>query len=445
MTYGLVSHIGRKPPPPRFGRTCTGCRRCETRLRNPLAAAPSAVHRRGGYDSEWDAVYVAAALRLRTYGDLYTPADGYLYPPFMALAAIPFTLVPRWLGRAIWYAINVAAMTYMVRASWRMAGGPSLEGSALRTREYLAFAAGLLTALNYCVNSFSHQQTDLISGALVIAGCGRLAAGAPLSAAAWIGVAAAMKCTPLLWSVYFAWHGAPVAAGLVASVAIGLNLLPELIRPGRHPSLLLAQWIRDFGLIPARLSVAPGIWGSDISYNQSLAGAVGRLALTRPVFGAGGFAMVPRTAPLSAPLLKLIAYGLEAALLAASFAVQRGPQSHEETPRGVPAIGLECGAMLALMPLLSPMSSPPHFAVLMVAGFCAARLGLIDGRRRALVLLLIAIACSLSSVRLLAGSTVRDLAMWLGAVGWSALALLAACNLELASRNRGRSVAAARP
>jgi hypothetical protein len=339
--------------------------------------------------------------------------------------------------------MNVAAMTYMVKASWRLGGGPSLEASALRSREHLAFAGGLLTALNYCVNSFSHQQTDLVSGALVIAGCGRLAGGAPLSAAAWIGVAAAMKCTPLLWSVYFAWHGAPVAAGVVAAVAIGLNLLPELMRPGRHPSLLLVQWMRDFGLIPARLSVAPGIWGSDISYNQSLAGAVGRLALMRPVLGAGGFAMLPRTAPLSAPLLKLVAYGLDAALLAASFAVQRGPQSHE-AEGVVPAISLECGAMLALMPLLSPMSSPPHFAVLMLAGFCAARLGLIDGRRGATVLLLIAIACSLSSVRSLAGSTVRDLAMWLGAVSWSALALLAACNLELASRNAGRPVAAAR-
>jgi hypothetical protein len=34
--------------------------------------------------------------------------------------------------------------------------------------------------------------------------------------------------------------------------------------------------------------------------------------------------------------------------------------------------------------------------------------------------------------------------MWLGAVSWSALALLAACNLEMASRSAGRPVAAAR-
>ncbi|HEY2106226.1 MAG TPA: glycosyltransferase family 87 protein [Candidatus Binataceae bacterium] len=388
--------------------------------------------------SEWEAVYVAAARRLRTQGDLYTPADGYLYPPFMALAAIPFTWIPRWLGRAIWYAMSVAAMTYMVKTSWRLAGGVSLEELRLRRDEHLAFAAGLLTALGYFINCFNHQQTDLVSGALVIAGCGRLAAGAPLAAAGWIGIAAAMKCTPLLWVAYFAWHRALVAAGMVAAVAIGLNLLPELMRPGRHPGLLV-QWVRSFGLIPARLSIAPGIWGSAMFYNQSLSGAVGRFGLTRLIPSAGGFATVPRAAALSAPMLKVIAYGLEAALLAATFAVQRGPQRREEPGISVPAISVESGAMLALMPLLSPMSSPPHFALLILPGFCAARLGLIEGRRRAVMLLLIAIACSISYPRILTGSTVHDLAMWFGVVGWGALALLAACDLELASR---RSAAA---
>src|SRR5262249_40594539 len=41
-------------------------------------------------DSEWDEVYVRAAQRLRQGQDLYERRDGYLYPPFMAWAALPF-------------------------------------------------------------------------------------------------------------------------------------------------------------------------------------------------------------------------------------------------------------------------------------------------------------------------------------------------------------------
>src|SRR5437764_38405 len=45
----------------------------------------------------------------------------------------------------------------------------------------------------------------------------------------WFGLAAAMKCTALLWVPYLVWRGRPAAAAWVMVVALGVNLLPDAV------------------------------------------------------------------------------------------------------------------------------------------------------------------------------------------------------------------------
>ena len=54
-------------------------------------------------DSEWNDVYLRAAAHMRTGQDMYLFQEGYLYPPFMAFLAIPFTFLTPLAARAAWF------------------------------------------------------------------------------------------------------------------------------------------------------------------------------------------------------------------------------------------------------------------------------------------------------------------------------------------------------
>ncbi len=85
----------------------------------------------GKHTSEWDETYLVAAKSLLRGGDMYRDFIGYVYPPFSAWLMIPFTVFPPRVARAIWYVISALCLVYIVKSSWRMAGGPPLEPLSL--------------------------------------------------------------------------------------------------------------------------------------------------------------------------------------------------------------------------------------------------------------------------------------------------------------------------
>ncbi len=389
--------------------------------------------------NEWEAVYLSAATRLWRRQDLYEPRQSYLYPPLMAMAGIPFTFLPRWIERVIWYAINVAAMLFMVKTSWRLAGGAIFGTAHVSAREHVAFMVGLSTALPYCVNCFNHQQTDLLVGAFVMAGCSQLAGGALLAAATWFGAATAMKGPALLWALYFVWHRRLTAAFWLVFVAVALNLLPDLVSHAPEGRWWLGEWLDRYGLLMTRPDYYPGTWGSALEYNQSLAGAGGRFVLTRLVMTPAGWRFPSRAPSIGPGTLKLIVCSIAGLMTAASFAVQGHREDGTHRADEVPARSLESASMLILMLLLSPMSSAPHFSILLLPGFCAARLGFVARQRFAASMALIAVVMATFFARDLVGHTLNGLAMWLGAATIGATALLAACDLRLLALRRGAS------
>ena len=61
---------------------------------------------------DWEHVYVEAGRRLRTGQDIFEwgiPGYGYVYPPFGALMAMPFSFLPPWTGKAAWALANMLA------------------------------------------------------------------------------------------------------------------------------------------------------------------------------------------------------------------------------------------------------------------------------------------------------------------------------------------------
>ena len=113
--------------------------------------------------SDWVSVYLPAARRLLAGQEVFQ--EGYVYPPFMALLAVPLLSLPPLLERLAWWALNAVCLVLMCRWAWRLAGGSALEGSPPAPwQEHAIWGAGLLTGVLHAFNCLSNQQTDLVIG-----------------------------------------------------------------------------------------------------------------------------------------------------------------------------------------------------------------------------------------------------------------------------------------
>jgi hypothetical protein len=373
-------------------------------------------------DNEWERVFVPSAARLWAGQDLYADGSAYLYPPFTAWATLPFLGMSHGLGRFFFVVLNLAGVVFVFRGAWRLAGGGPLTTAAERG----AALAGGLCGVFYLHNCLVHQQTDVWIAALLVAGCLALAAGRSMLAATGFGIAAAMKCTPLLWAPYLVWRGRPAAAAWLVAVALGANLLPDLVaRPPEGGTWLGEFTSRHLAPLTDRDHV-PGTWGSKIIYNQSLAGAAQRWLTADPSpTTTSESAERPGISPLA---IRAVLLGAEIALLAlAARAFGRPFRPAGEAEREVP----EYGVVLTLMLLLSPMSSMAHFGILVVPGFCLARRAFSRGDRLLTALLAAAVAAAVVSNKDLLGGWLYTAALWCGCVMWCSLLLLAGCLREL--------------
>jgi hypothetical protein len=392
--------------------------------------------------SEWDEVYLRAATRLLDGGDIYRFEDGYSYLPFMAWAAIPFTFLSPMVSRVAWLAINVGCLVGMWRLAWRLTGGALLEGARpADNREHLICFLGLACSLRYALNGIAHHQTDLVIGVLLLGGCFLLSRQRDLSAASCFGLAAAMKCTALLWLPYLLWRRKWKAATWLVVVAVGVNLLPNLVRAPGGGSLWLGEWLTRYVRPLTSTDRYPGDWGSWIIYNQSISGAGNRWLTTQWGWRGSDFEVTRKPDALNPAIVKTIVYGFEATLVIAvgiSLARRRPLDQWQGGPPSRPIEILEYCVVLLLMVLLSPMSSKPHFATLILPGFMLARLAVLGSDRMLRWMLGAAITIAALSLPLWGGQF-DFIALWLGSDTWNAVLLLLGSVYSIRVKESGQS------
>lgn len=382
-------------------------------------------------ESEWEQVYVRAATHLWQGMDLYGMHESYLYPPFMAVTALPFLVLPSPLQRLLWFGINAVALILLLRWGWRLAGGGRLEGSqAGRTGERIAALLGCLCGISYIENCLAHQQTDIVIGAALVGGCLLLGRSRPLLAATSFGLAAACKCTALLWGPYLLWRGRPLAALWVVIVAVGVNLLPDLIRPSPRGRPWIEQYAASF-LMPLTASDHYiGTWGSDPVYNQSLTGLAQRWCTTSWRWTASDCTIEQRLPRLQPRTLRLCVYGAELGLLTAVLWICGRPLRKLRSDSEESCQSLESCMVLLLMLLLSPMSSKAHFGTLIVPGCCLARAALHARSRLLNGILAASVVLGLLCNKDPLGERLYTLSLWYGLVTWQTVLLLTGCLLN---------------
>ena len=383
-----------------------------------LLAAAFAVPSFAHGPADWEKAFVPGARAFRDGEPIYQPRDAFVYPPFVFLLALPSTYLPPLADRAWWWAANTAAAAVLVCGSWVLAGGRF--GFRQPPREWVALALGGLAGIGFVFHVAVARQIDLVVGALVVGGLWAVIRGRTTGGGLLIGVASAIKCTPLLFAPYFAWTGRWRAAVAVVVAAVGFNLLPDALFP-RDGELRLAEWSRKYLTVVGHQDVYPGTWYTDISFNHSVAGWVTRTFTRDHVQTDGRWTHVPKADAPPARTLKWAVYTVGLALLIPGAAVSW------VRSRTADGFVFEAGMILCLMLLMSPVSSTQHFCTLLLPAWAVARFGLI---RRDGVAVAVAVAVALLGLttnRDLVGKTVNSIAMWHGSLTGLTVLLYAGC------------------
>ncbi|CAN5124287.1 hypothetical protein BH11PLA2_BH11PLA2_14120 [soil metagenome] len=362
--------------------------------------------------SEWDGVFIPTAQHLVHGEDIYEQAHGYVYPPLQAVLALPVLGLSSVASRLAWFVVNGFSLWFVLRSVWRFAGGPDLETVRSSWREHLAFNVGLIVGLTYFFNSLMHQQTDILLAAILFAGCERINTGRGLKAAICFGIAAAMKCTPLLFAPYLAVRGKFLAAATVLIVATAASLLPDLVNHPQSHSTWVSKWFAMFLAPMASTEHRPGVWASDIVYNQSLIGGINRWTGTTWAWEGNAIRMSMIEPLLKPTQMKLLILGIAVVLglisLAAIIVARR---------RGVEnATPWECSLVLSGMLLFSPMSSPAHFGVLLLPAWLLARRAFVQHQLAAGVILAGMLLAAAASNKDLLGGPLYTIGLWQGSV-----------------------------
>jgi len=377
--------------------------------------------------SEWQDVYVAAGREMMAGKDIFSAGFGYAYPPFVAMIAAPLSLVPAWLSKLLWFAGSAIGLVVMVTASWRLAGGVPLNRTALLAKgEFFSLLCGLAINLGFILNAFAHQQTDVIIGGLVMAGALLLRDQRDLRGGSLVGLAAAFKATPLLWSPYLLLRGRWASAAAVMIVAIAVNLLPDAVVPSPRGGWWLGMWFNDFILTTQAFDAPLGLWASAIEYNQSLGGTLQRLINSKLVFDPI-IAFVPR--PILGPVsLKVVAYSSFILLITISVIAANRARRGATFAVGLPdRESYEFSLVLILMLLLSPMSGRTHFVILLLPTFCLVRFTAAVGDRLTAFILAAVALLVLPPYRYLVPANIHGALLWAGATTVATLLLWIGC------------------
>jgi alpha-1,2-mannosyltransferase len=285
----------------------------------------------GLYHQDLDA-YLAAGRAIWQGQPLYAPflhhpfpdpalRPAYIYPPVFALLVAPLALLP----------VSVATVI------WLLVGQAALAAALVLTLRWLRPSAWAVTAILCATATFyplwidaAQGQANLLVVLLISAGIAGIVKGQPRFGAA-LGLAAAFKLTPLILLAWlFLDRRIREAAWMLGSfVAV---------------TAAAALWRFDDTLIFFRQVLPALAQGTAIYANQSLQGAIARIATANPY--TQPWMVVPRVYLVSAILI--------IAFIGLWF----------WWTRRQPAL-LRAAAFLPLLPLASSVTWPHHLVILL--------------------------------------------------------------------------------
>jgi hypothetical protein len=353
-----------------------------------LAAALSAIyvvkiaHRMPDFE-----VYRRAGLRAANAEPLYRETDGHYqfkYLPAFAVAAVPVAVVPAPLSRAIWFAVSLGLLVWLLALSHR------IIPERRRSVRFLIAATSIVLAKFYA-HEIELGQVNILLTLLVVAAAYSIRRGFEGATGALIAAAIVVKPYAVIFLPYLVARrrAASIAASL-AGLAAAL-LLPAVVYGSSGTVALTSGWWRT-----VTTTTAPNL----LDFNNVSAASVFARAL-----GPG-------------PAAQLAALAMTLGVLAAAgfvFLKRRG-LAHPEA--------LEIAFLLTTMPIISPQGWDYVFlvstpAVMLLVNYSDA---LPRGLRIAVAIALVVIGFSLFD--LMGRQAYRTFMTW-SAITWCYLIVLA--------------------
>ena len=403
-----------------------------------LLAAASPIFLRT--NSEFDLVFKTYANLLIQGEDIYHEGSVFMYPPWMAFICIPFNTLPQWLSRLSWGIINIFFLYLAIDSAWKISRAvfPSNDKFG-----WIAFIIGLICASTYFLNCLSHQQFDVLIAGTILFGCLQLSKNKEINGGILLGVAAACKLTPLLFLPYLIYRFRRKAVLAFVLGFLFCNFIPDIIlglpKEGKPRAVI---FVERFLAPMTKPDFVPGTWGSEIIYNQSLAGSGKRFTQTHIETKDGKYSVIidsdnSQSTKVKPILMGLVLFGTAMTL----FCWGRPGNPSNLNTLGSPQFALEASMILCAMLLLSPMSSKAHFGILILPAFCLARM--LESQKKILALFFLAVPLLIGFLlnKDLSGANIYTLLLWVAGVTWSTISLfLGNTMLRYSTKNANESL-----
>jgi len=295
---------------------------------------------------------------------LYANGLDIPYPPFFAVAYAPLSLLPLQVAKPLFFLLGFLALIAIL---WIL---DRLSYLAIRSGDRLWVIAGtLLLTSRFVVRDFDDGGQNLILLALTWAAVYLWTRNRDLLAAASLGLAVALKCTPALFIAYFAWKRQWKITGLAVLSAVIFTLVPAAWQTSSYP-IHMRTWIETVvrGLTQPDPSV--GVLGPEQLQNKSLRPALARYLMHLPSghpgrFEGGGYVDLLTLRPTTASFI------IKAILIAGLLTI--GWLFRSPISRDSPAVVWECAAVSVLMILYSPISWGQHCVAAIPAVYLIVR------------------------------------------------------------------------
>ena len=340
-----------------------------------LAIGFAAYYRRFAKDTVGMEIYPQGGVCVLNGEPLRTCAEMFSYPPAFAFLMAPFAALPMGLRVVVWYLISVAATVGCFWVSEKLVL-KMLPGRWSQIELAWLRIVTVIVSLKFVLAVFEYQAYDTLAAFIIYLGLWAIVQNRTFVSGLLLGLAAAIKATPLVFLPYLVVKRRFVAAVIFTAVFVMLWLLPDAYAAlkGMHPHYLETWWRQVAG--PALANEAnPGalFWSSWMGaniLNHSFSGTVARLVADTP----------------AAAHMKAILYALCAVYIAfVGLLLLRSARRDD-------FVAIDGSILLISMMMLSPMTSRYHYILLVLPYMTVIGLAIRDRSLRVPAIITIAIA-----------------------------------------------------
>ena len=210
---------------------------------------------------------------------LYANGMHIPYPPFWAMLFAPFSLLPPRVALPLFFAVGFLSLVALIRVVLQLA---LPHFSADKKQRAVIVAAVLLVLVRFVQRDLVDGGENLFLSALTWCGIWFIVRRKPLPGGALLGLAIALKCTPLLFTGYLVLKRQWGAALSTVAFAAVFFVSPALIQEPKSYAEHIAFWKNNIVTGLSQKDPSVGVLGPLELHNKALKPMLTRFLMRLP-------------------------------------------------------------------------------------------------------------------------------------------------------------------